>query len=240
MTEAENVSVQEEQSPEAVAQATEAESVQQERQDSTQAASRKGSAEYNWAEARRAMDQRDRQIKELEQKVSQLQVPKTPDPSEDLDRLSETDLAEVGTVKKLIRREAEKVAQELFKQKEAATVDERLGLKFSDYRDIVSTENIEYLKQNEPELALSLIAMKDEPYSQGVAAYKMIKKLGITPNAAPSREREKASQNSQKPLSVNAVGKSSAIGNAHMFENGLTPELKAQLLKEMKEATKFA
>ncbi len=54
----------------------------------------------------------------------------------------------------------------------------------------------------------------------------------------PLREKQKAIANSQKPVSVNAVTKSSAIGNAHMFENGLTPELKKSLWDEMERARK--
>jgi hypothetical protein len=51
-------------------------------------------------------------------------------------------------------------------------------------------------------------------------------------------KKQRALANSQKPVSVNAVTKNSAIGNAHMFENGLTKELKKSLYDEMKNAMK--
>ena len=99
------------------------------------------------------------------------------------------------------------------------------------------------MKQQEPELAQSLWNLRDDPYAQGVAAYKLIKKLGIgkeEEEQGDSVEKKKAIENSKKPLSVQAVSKSSAIGNAHLFENGLTKELKKQLWSEMQEAKKRA
>jgi hypothetical protein len=71
-----------------------------------------------------------------------------------------------------------------------------------------------------------------------VAAYKLLKRLNPGEDMAKSVEKKKAIENSQKPISVNAVSRNSAIGNAHIFENGLTPELKKQLWKEMEDARK--
>ena len=72
-------------------------------------------------------------------------------------------------------------------------------------------------------------------------AYKLLKNTGYgapVKSAAPTLEKKKALENSQKPLSVNTVTKQSAIGNAHAFENGLTPDLKKQLWADMQKAMK--
>lgn len=195
--------------------------------------------EYNWAEARKKMQELDRQNKELAEKVSQMQKPAS-QPEEEASPMGKDDIVTYSQMEKLIEKKAAKIAENILRQREAATVDERLSLKFSDYADVVSKENIELLKQEEPELALSIWKLQDDPYAQGIAAYKLMKKLGISDKETPQPDKERAVKNAQKPLSVNAVTKQSALGNAHLFENGLTKELKSQLYKEMREAAKRA
>jgi hypothetical protein len=234
MSEEENVSV-EEQSSEAVAQAPETESVQEERKETAQERKQRNDAEYNWAETRRKMQEQERRIQEQSEMIQKLQPQKTED--DDLERLADDDIVTKGQVKKLATKMAREIAQEIIRQREAATVDERLANKFTDYSEIVTKENIELLKQNEPELALSL-AHNPDPYAQGVAVYKILKRINGDQVPMKNVEKKKALENSQKPVSVNAATKTSAIGNAHLFENGLTPELKAQLWKEMQQASK--
>lgn len=230
-----NQSVEDE-SLQAGAQATETEVMQDDEARKQQEAEqrKRNDAEYNWAEMRRQMREKDQQIDDLNKRFSQL----TPRPSpeeDDLSKLAEDDILTVAQAKKLATKMARNAAEEVYKQREANTVEERVQLKFPDYAEIVTKENIELLKLNEPELAQSLAHMPD-PYSQAVAAYKLLKKVGK--EAAPSNEKRKAMENSQKPVSVNAVTKSSAIGNAHLFENGLTPDLKKQMWAEMQQAMK--
>jgi len=198
---------------------------------------KRNDAEYNWAEMRRKMQEKDQQLEELKRQFSEFNNRKPNAEEEDeLAKLAKDDIITVEQAEKLAERRARKVAEEVIKQREAATVEERVQLKYPDYADIVSKENIELLKQTEPELAQSLYHMPD-PYAQAVAAYKLLKRVAKK-EEIPSLEKKKAMENSQKPLSVNAVTKQSAIGNAHLFENGLTPELKKQLYHEMKEAMK--
>lgn len=193
--------------------------------------------ERNWAEARRSMKERDRKIQELESRlelVQKAQIPKEPELN-----LADEDIVTYGQVKRLIQRDAAALADRVVRDRENATVDERLESKYSDFKDVVSKENIELLKQTEPELAKSLSLLKDDPMEQGVAAYKLLKKLGMGIKAEEDMpEKKKAIENGKKPVSVQSVTRQSAIGNAHLFENGLTPELKAALQKEMKEAIK--
>lgn len=244
MTEEENQSVETEESV-ATAQADDSEDAQESQEETAQALKSRNTQEYNWAEARRRMQELDRQNKEMQEQITRLQPANRAQPEEDeLDKLSDDDIITKAQAKKLAMRMAKSAAIEAIRERDASTVDERLGLKFPDFGEIVTRENVELLKQNEPELALSLVHIAD-PYSQGVAAYKLLKRLGIgeemkKPIEKDSKDRDKAMKNSQKPVSVNAVAKQSAIGSVHMFENGLTPELKAQLQKEMEEARKRA
>jgi len=208
--------------------------VQEVRQESAQDKKKRNDAEYNWAETRRKMQELEKQNRDMQQEMSQLKKPK--EEVDDLDKLSDDDIITKGHAKKLAQKMAREISEQVIKQREASMVDERLQSKFSDFADVVTKENIDLLKQNEPELAFSL-SHNPDPYAQGIAAYKLLKRLGIG-NEVKNEEKEKALKNSQKPVSVNAVGKNSAIGNVHLFENGLTKELKSQLWKEMQDARK--
>jgi hypothetical protein len=194
----------------------------------------------NWTQARRKMQELERKAKEQEELIQRLSTPKAAIQDDELDKLGDEDIVTKAQAKKLAAKMAEEIAQRVIKQREDSTVEERLSNKFEDFNQVVTRENIELLKETEPELAMSL-SHNTDPYLQGVAAYKLMKRLGIGGNdmaKEPTKEKKKALENSQKPLSVNAVSKSSAIGNAHMFENGLTPQLKKQLQEEMRNAIK--
>lgn len=229
-----NSSVEEE-IPEAVADANEAE-VQQVEESPQQKRSRNND-EYNWAEANRKMQELVSKNRDMEHQLSKLSNPPKPQEIDEIDKLADDDIITKAQARKMAERMARDIAKEAIREREAATVEDRLSSKFPDFADVVSRENIELLRQTEPELAMSL-SHNPDPYAVGVAAYKLIKKLSIGDQQMPSREKEKAIKNAAKPVSVNSVTKASAIGNAHLFENGLTPELKKQLFKEMEEARK--
>lgn len=238
MSDEENKDV--EQEAQAVVPATENEQEQADTsKEQPKSAKSKNDAEYNWAETRKKMQELDRQNRELADKLNAMEKPKAPVHNDDdeLDKLGDDDIMTKAQAKRLATKMAKEVVGDIIKQRDASTVDERLSNKFSDFANVVTKENIELLKQDEPELAMSLYHNPD-PFQQGVAAYKMLKRLGIGEEVKNSPEKEKAQKNASKPVSVNAVSKNSAIGNAHLFENGLTPELKAQLLKEMRDAAK--
>jgi hypothetical protein len=193
----------------------------------------------NWKETRRKMQELERRAKEQDELISQLKGPQKAPEVDELDKLGDEDIVTKGQAKKLAAKMAEEIASRVIRERENATVEDRLNQKFNDFAQVVTRENIELLKETEPELAMSL-AQNTDQYSQGIAAYKLMKRLGIGEEVVKdnSKEKQKAITNSQKPLSVQSVTKSSAIGNAHMFENGLTPELKKSLWEEMERARK--
>lgn len=231
----EETSTVEHENAQAVGAATEAETSQERQPEEKPKKKQQNAAEYNWAEANRLIKQRGDEVAQLKAQLDQIQKQQKP-PEDDLARLSPDDILTVAQAEKLMQQRAARIAEEVVKQREAATVDERLANKYNDYQTVVSRENIEVLKQQEPELAMSLWKLADDPYAQGVAAYKLIKKLGI--GEEDMADKKKAVENSKKPVSVQSVTNKSAIGNAHLFENGLTKELKSQLWKEMQEAAK--
>lgn len=197
-------------------------------------APQKKTAEYNWAEARKKRDELERKLEAMQSKIEELSKPKAQEEDDDIG-IKDEDIAE-GKHLKQLKKEIKEL-RSYIKQKEASTVDERLSLKHPDFGSVVSRENVERLKELEPEIALSLSHIKD-PFQQGIAAYKMMKRLGIAQDPVELADKQKAEINSKKPVSVNAVSKNSALGNAHLFENGLTKELKSQLWKEMQDSMK--
>lgn len=217
------------------------ESQQAERQEEAPQSHKRNDAEYNWAETRRVMKEQERRLMQAEEELNRIRQQAHKVPEEDsLEKLADDDLTTVAHAKKIAARVAREAAEAALRQRDYDTVDERLQAKYSDFDQIVSQENIEFLKQNEPELAYSLKALASDPYAQGVAAYKLIKKVLPGTNKNVSVDKRKAETNLQKPISVNAAPKATTpLGNAHMFENGLTAELKAQLWKEMQEAKKM-
>jgi hypothetical protein len=222
----------------AVAQATESETVYENRHDSVEEHRKRNDAEYNWAEARRKMQELERQIKERDDVLARFQQHMAPKQEVDeLDSLADDDIVTKAQARKMAEKMARQEAEKLFRERDASTVGERVKIKFPDYDDVVTEENVQLLKKQKPELALSL-AHNPDPYAQAIAVYDSLKMIGVNGQKVPPVEKEKALKNAQKPLSVNAITQNSAIGNVHLFENGLTPQLKEQLWKEMKECHK--
>lgn len=236
MTDEENSSV----ITEEVAQPSTPEQQQDDRQD--QAPSPPDQAiddqERNWREARRKMQDLERRTQDQEDVIRRLQQQQAPNNAvdDDLAKLSDDDIVTAKQARSLAQKMARQVADEAIKQREAQTVEERVKNRFSDFDTIVTRENIDQLKQQDPELAASLYALADDPYAQAVAAYKLLKKTGVGDMSKSQPQKAKAIENSRKPVSVQSVTKTSAISQAHNFENGLTPELMKQLQREMEEA----
>jgi len=230
LTEEENQVVEQaDQLVQATDQATESEEQHNERQAQTESkASMRKDAEYNWNEARRKMQELERRSQEQQELINRLSAQKPSDEPE----LSPDDLLTVAHLNKVNARRDQETIRELQKQKE-----EILYLRYPDIDQVLSNENIALFEKTEPELAETLATMQGDPIKLRTAAYKIIKK-SLKTEAAPSMEKNRAEQNAKKPVSVQSAGKMSAIGNVHQFENGLTPEVRKALYKEMQDAIK--
>lgn len=234
MSEEENQVVEQE-AVQAVDQATESPNAGKQIE-SADGSKKRNNAEYNWAEANRLIREQQRQIKEREEELAKLKQ-REAIPQEEEVNLNDDDIPTYAHVKKTWSKREKNLEEKIRKEVKAELAQATLKLQYPDYDDVVTQEKIEELKTRNPELALSL-SHNPDPYAQAIAAYKLIKMIEANETPKSSVEKEKALKNSQKPLSVNAVPKASAVGNIGMFENGLTPDLKKQLWTEMKQAMK--
>lgn len=192
--------------------------------------------EYNWRELRKSRDELQRRVQELENVMASNQQVQEQDEEVNL---APDDLVEWKHVQKQIQR----IENEFKKYKTVSNetlIENKLKSQFPDFDKVVTKENIEILKQTEPEIAASIIASNDL-YSKGVSAYKMLKNLNIYKEDSYSKDRQKAEENLAKPRSLSSVSPQSGstpLSKVNAFAEGLTPELKAQLYKEMQEARK--
>lgn len=203
---------------------------------------RESDQEYNWRETRRRLEDLQRRNEELEAKFDRA-TRSQPQPEDELAKLADDDIITAKQARKLAEREAQRLArfeaEKVIKEREAATVNDRITTRYPDFDDVVSPENVEILRTQEPELFASLQRLADDPYAQATGAYKLIRKLGIGDSPDVAKNKVKALENSRKPVSAQSVAKqSSAIADVHRFDGGLTPELRKQLQKEMEEAAK--
>lgn len=217
----------------AVADAQQTSDISPEAQPPPEAEAQDKTQDRNWREMRQTMEELKNRNQALETEVAQMRAP-PPEPEEEID-LVDDDISTVGVTKKLIKKEATRIAQEIVRNREASTVEERLRLKYADYDAVVNKDNLEILFAAAPELVNMLKANHQDPYAQAIGAYKLMKKFGVS-----GEESAKFKENQAKPRSVNSVGSTSALSQANAFSRGLTPDLKKQLWNEMKEAAKKA
>lgn len=239
MSEEENKGVEEVIS-EAVAQPEESTDAQKESQETPEQRRQRNDAEYNWAEMRRHMREKEREIEELKHQFSSLHKKPQAQEEDELAKLADDDIVSVAQARKMAAKFARQAAEEVLREREASTVDERLQFKYPDFMSTVTKENIELLKETKPQLAKSLLKFADDPFQQSELAYEYIKTFVPQRDESMNKDKKKALENAKKPVSVQSVGKTSAIGQVHQFENGLTPELKSQLYKEMQQIRKGA
>lgn len=157
-------------------------------------------------------------------------------------QVQEGDLIE-GKHYNLQNKKIQQLEQRLQQQHQAnlaAMAQSQLRAKFPDFDKVVNKDNIEQLEYAHPELANTLNSSNDV-YSTAVSAYIMIKNLGIVQEEDYMAQAQKvqAQKNAAKPkplASVSPQQGDSPLSKANAFGNGLTDDLRKQLLKEMNEA----
>ena len=203
--------------------------------------------ERNWRALRDSQKDLRRQNEELAHQNKELvsafkeYLGKDSTQAEPEEKWSDDDILTFGQTKKAIRQDAEKIAKEIVAQtlaeREQLDAPNRLKAEFSDFDDVVSKENVDYLIKNEPELANILRDTTDQ-YKQGKVAYKFIKSLGVDNQKNTESLKREASTNASKPVSPNAVIGRSSLDDANVFSKGLTPDLKKMLHQEMMDSIK--
>ncbi len=192
----------------------------------------------SWAELRKAKEQAERERDEYRRMYERQATP--PPVEEDLSfNINDDDLVEGRTLSKVdkkIRRLEQEVAQQRTMNQQIL-VENRLKSQYPDFDQVVSRDNVDRLEAEYPEILYTLRQGTDL-YAQGVSAYTMIKKLGIVPDdGLTSLNRIRA--NTSKPRTATSIQSQkgdSPLSKANPFAEGLTEELKAQLLKDMNAA----
>lgn len=199
----------------------------------------KSDAERNFEQLRlqkRKLEQeRDAYARKLAE-IEARNAPK-PEPQQETPNLADDDLVEW----KHVKREINQLKQELsgFKQQTSqSSAEQKLMSKYPDFNTVVTTENVEMLRDMYPEIA-SALRQSPDGYDKAAAAYDIIKRYGIYKEDAFASDRALAQKNAAKPKPLTSIAPqegSSPLDRANAFANGMTKDLQKQLLKEMDDA----
>jgi len=171
--------------------------------------------ERNWRELNRVKKELERKARvqeELIERLMQQQQPQAPimqsQEEDELDSIPDDDHLVKRQQKKLVKKEVEplqkridELESRLHKQSQIDRY-ESLKRKFPDFEDVVNAETTAILEEQEPELAQTIIDMKD-PYKIGMQTYKYIKALNISdqvPKARRSKEIDKKLESNSKTM----------------------------------------
>lgn len=192
--------------------------------------------------AERLERERDEALKIAQQFQSQYQKPQQQvAEEEDLQiAINPDDLVEGKHLSKFEKKiqKLESKLKQYEQQSSQMALEAQLKAQYPDFDKVVSRENVEALREADPDLAEAIHYTADL-HKKAVLAYKMIKKLGIAQEDHYVQEKVIAQKNAAKPkplASISPQQGDSPLSHANAFANGLTPELKRQLQKEMDEA----
>lgn len=192
--------------------------------------------ERNWREARIAMSELKEELRRERERRAELERA-AHKPQEEEDDEEEDVWLTKKEAKKLAQRYAQQAATEAFQRQAQAELPSKLKSRYPDFDDVVTEENVNYLKATKPEFVSLLQTAGSDPYSAAVTAYEFIK--AVKPGASMEKyHQQKMEQNAQKPMSSAAASGTGAISGSGDFERGLTPDLRRQLYQEMQEAMK--
>lgn len=189
------------------------------------------------AELEKRLKDRD----DLFEKMLQAQLAQTSQKPEidEFDSIGDEEFIPKGKVKALAKKEAQKQAEEIakrevekyfHKQQESQFMD-RLNRQFSDFSDVVTPETLSLLEEKEPELAKTIIELKD-PYKIGMHSYKYIKAMNLSEKAPDERRKkeiDKAIEKSEKAIPSPMGFDKRPIAQAFK----MTDAMKKELYREM-------
>lgn len=194
--------------------------------------------------AERERDEYGRYIQEIQRRAQMIEAQekqKQAPIEQDYD-VNDEDLLEGKHYKKLVGKykALEEKLEQATRSNYATAIEARIKSQYNDFDQVVNADSIKALRDSEPELAESLHANPDI-HSKAVATYKAIKRMGLMPSNEYNPDKELAQKNSAKPKSLASISPQqgeSPLSRANAFANGLTDELRKQLLKEMDQARK--
>lgn len=143
--------------------------------------------------------------------------------------LSEEDRIEKKVQEVISKREVEYEKHRLEREKQEFPA--KLNQTYSDFNQVCSTENLDYLEYHYPELASPFKHMPDG-FEKWSSIYKAVKRL--VPNPDSKKDSQKADKNFQKPQSISSP--SSSQGGLSTGPKILDEQRKAENWKRMQKA----
>jgi len=186
-----------------------------------------------------------KQLRDMQMQIMQAQMGNAAPAKQEVDEfdaIGDEEFIPLGKVKKLAEKNTQKVlknAEEIVRQEvqkqlkkhEDSQFIDRLNRQYSDFSEIVNPETLSILEEKEPELAATIMELKD-PYKIGVQSYKYIKAMGLSQSAKETRREKQVDQAISK--SEKAVTSPMAYDKrpiAQAFK--LTDAMKKDLYREM-------
>lgn len=189
---------------------------------------------YQWRNLREAKERAERERDEA-RRLLQEGTRKPEQPTEEELNLADDELLEHKHLKSFKKKQEQR-----FAAVEQQIAESQLRALYPDFDRVVNAETIAMLRDADPEIADS-IAANPNLFSKASAAYKTIKRYGFAGEDVYNKQKEKVSNNINKPRPVTSISPQegeSPLSRANAFAEGLTPELAKQLWKEMQEARK--
>ncbi len=165
---------------------------------------------------------------------------------DEFDSIGAEEFIPKGKVEKLVEKKAQKYAEDIakreiekhYKTQQDNQFMDRLSRQFSDFSEVVNSETLSLLEENEPELAKSIVDLKD-PYKIGLQSYKYIKAMNLgakVPESRREKEIEKAIEKSEKAIQSPMAFDKRPIAQAFK----MTDAMKKELYREMHGYAAFA
>jgi len=187
-------------------------------------------------EARRTIEAQARELEALRIAQTQKQtVNNQKTESEYL--LGEEDIVEPSDFNRVYTK-VDKMDKKM-REAEEVLINSQLRMDHHDYQKVMTQKNIDKLIDQYPEIARSL-GSDPNKLTQYKSLYRVIKQFGIYQEDPHEKEKKTISENIAKPVPTNSIGGKSSTGaltQAHLFEGGLTPEVKAELRRRNKLAS---
>jgi hypothetical protein len=152
-----------------------------------------------FAEMRRKQRDLERDLqmqREMNEKLMKMATQANPPKQEidELDAIGDEEFIPKGKVNKLVEKRASRIAEDIakretekfFEQQKQSQFMDRLKSKYTDFDEVVNSETMALLEQQDPELATSIADLKD-PYKIGMQCYKFMKAMNIGDKVPASR-----------------------------------------------------
>lgn len=206
----------------------------------------------NWRQMKMKNRELERELNEKKELIdkfvlSQMNAQMAPKPEiDELDSIGDDEFIPKGKVSKLVRKEAQRIAEEIAKQetekmlknqRESQFLD-NLKRQYSDFEDIVTPDTLAILEEQEPELAKTIVELKD-PYKIGMQSYKFIKAMNLSakvPDNKRAKEVDRKLEQNKKTVQTPQAYEKRPMAQAFQ----MTEAEKTKLFEEMNQYARMA